>query len=210
MKNFTTILSVSLLISSSLVTDVLATRTSPKPWLSRSRSSSTEMRAATPRRTVRKARPARVVRVKRVRRVQREQPAPVQVQENQPSEQGAQIVEQAKRYHGTRYRFGGDSESKGFDCSGLIRRIYNDLKLKKLPHTSSGLWEMGNPVRMNELRPGDLVFFKNTYKRGISHVGVYAGSNRFIHAENRRQGVTMTRLSEPYYQLHYAGARRLY
>ncbi len=210
MKNFTTILSVSLLISSSLVTEVFATRSSPKPWLARSSAPKSEMRASTPRRTVRKARPARGARVKRVHRVQRQQPKPILVEENRPSAKGEQIVEQAKRYHGTRYRFGGDSKTKGFDCSGLIRRIYNDLNLKKLPHTSSGLYEMGNPVRLNELRPGDLVFFKNTYKRGISHVGVYAGRNRFIHAQNRRQGVTMTQLSDPYYQLHYAGARRLY
>ena len=123
---------------------------------------------------------------------------------------GDRIVEQANHYRGTRYRFGGDSKYKGFDCSGLVRRIYNDLNLKKLPHTSSGLYKMGHPIHMNELRPGDLVFFKNTYKKGISHVGVYAGDNHFIHAQNRLHGVTVTSLADPYYQLHYAGARRLY
>ena len=123
---------------------------------------------------------------------------------------GERIAEQASRYRGTRYRFGGDSKYKGFDCSGLVRGIYNDLHLEKLPHTSGQLYRMGKPVHLNELRPGDLVFFKNTYRPGISHVGVYAGDNHFIHAQNRRHGVTVTSLADPYYQLHYAGARRLY
>lgn len=122
---------------------------------------------------------------------------------------GDKVVKQALRYRGTRYRFGGTSK-KGLDCSGLIARVYNDLKFKRLPHASSAMYRMGKPVSTNELRPGDLVFFKNTYRRGVSHVGVYAGRNRFVHARNRRFGVTITRLSEPYYQIHYAGARRLY
>jgi cell wall-associated NlpC family hydrolase len=123
---------------------------------------------------------------------------------------GHKVVQQALRYQGTRYRFGGNSKYKGFDCSGLVMRIYNDLKFGKLPHTSSGLYEMGQPVPMRDLRPGDLVFFKNTYRHGISHVGVFAGKNRFIHAMDHRHGVTVTLLSDPYFQLHYAGARRLY
>lgn len=123
---------------------------------------------------------------------------------------GDKVVRQALRYRGARYRFGGKSKSTGFDCSGLVMRVYNDLKFKKLPHTSSALFEMGKPVPMKALKPGDLVFFKNTYRRGISHVGVYAGSNRFVHALNHHRGVTISLLSDPYFQLHYAGARRLY
>ena len=82
--------------------------------------------------------------------------------------------------------------------------------MKKIPRVSSALYHSGQPVRLAELRPGDLVFFKDTYKSGISHVGVYTGDNKFVHAANHRKGVTITRLSDPYYQLHYAGARRLY
>ena len=122
---------------------------------------------------------------------------------------GQQVVRQALHYKGTRYKFGGASK-KGMDCSGLVSRVWTDLKLKKLPRASSALYNSGKPVHLAELEPGDLVFFKNTYKPGISHVGVYAGSNKFVHAANRRKGVTITRLSDPYYQLHYAGARRLY
>jgi cell wall-associated NlpC family hydrolase len=122
---------------------------------------------------------------------------------------GQQVVRQALRYKGTHYKFGG-TNPKGLDCSGLISRVWTDLKMKKIPRASSALYNSGKPVSLAELRPGDLVFFKNTYKPGISHVGVYAGSNKFVHAANHRKGVTITRLSDPYYQLHYAGARRLY
>jgi cell wall-associated NlpC family hydrolase len=122
---------------------------------------------------------------------------------------GSAVAKQALRYKGTRYKFGGNTK-KGVDCSGLVARVFEDLKLKKVPRASAALYNAGSPVRLSELRPGDLVFFKNTYKRGISHVGVYTGNNKFVHASNRRRGVTVTPLSDPYYQLHYAGARRLY
>jgi cell wall-associated NlpC family hydrolase len=121
---------------------------------------------------------------------------------------GNRVVDQAMKYHGTRYRYGGTSK-KGLDCSGLISRIFDDLKMQKMPRASAAMYKKGTPVTLNELRPGDLVFFKNTYRRGISHVGIYAGRNKFIHA-NERYGVTITKLSDPYYQLHYAGARRYY
>jgi len=96
------------------------------------------------------------------------------------------------------------------DCSGLVSRVWSDLKMKKIPRVSSALYNSGRPVHLSELRPGDLVFFKDTYKPGISHVGVYTGNNKFVHAANHHKGVTIARLSDPYYQLHYAGARRLY
>jgi cell wall-associated NlpC family hydrolase len=122
---------------------------------------------------------------------------------------GDAVVRQALNYKGTRYKYGGTTK-KGLDCSGLVARVWADLKMKKIPRASSALYNSGKPVHLAELQPGDLVFFKNTYKRGISHVGVYAGNNKFVHASGHRTGVTITKLSEPYYQLHYAGARRLY
>ena len=122
---------------------------------------------------------------------------------------GHNVARQALRYTGTRYRYGGTSK-RGMDCSGLVQRVWADLKMKKLPRASAALYNSGKPVHLADLRPGDLVFFKNTYKQGISHVGVYAGNNKFVHAQGHRHGVTITKLSDPYYQLHYAGARRLY
>ncbi len=124
-------------------------------------------------------------------------------------EKGERVVSRALHYKGTRYKFGGTSK-RGVDCSGLVTRVWEDLKLKKIPRASSALYSTGKPIHLAELRPGDLVFFKNTYRHGISHVGVYTGNNKFVHAAGRSKGVTITKLSDPYYQLHYAGARRLY
>jgi cell wall-associated NlpC family hydrolase len=192
MKKFAVILGLAVLIESAFAMDAHALRTAHRPWLARHPGTSPVY--LEPDRTSLSARSS-----------QREK---AHVFGHTP--QGEKIVQQANRYRGVKYRFGGDSKSKGFDCSGLVKRIYNDLHLDKVPRTAGGLYKMGKPIHLNELRPGDLVFFKNTYRRGISHVGVYAGGNRFIHAQNRRHGVTITALSEPYYQLHYAGARRLY
>ncbi len=75
---------------------------------------------------------------------------------------GQKIVQQAMMYQGTRYRFGGTSKAKGFDCSGLVARVWADLKLKKVPRASAALYKAGTPVRLADLREGDLVFFKNT------------------------------------------------
>ncbi|OGR92516.1 MAG: hypothetical protein A2992_08615, partial [Elusimicrobia bacterium RIFCSPLOWO2_01_FULL_59_12] len=188
MKKFTFILGITFLIETLLMGSAHAVRSSHRPWMARDKGAQDHAQISLRKKST-------VTRAKKAPRY---------------SAKGDRIAHQAKRYHGVRYRFGGDSKTKGFDCSGLVRRIYNDLNLKRLPHTSSGLYKMGHSVRLNDLRPGDLVFFKNTYRRGISHVGVYAGRNRFIHAQNRRRGVAMTRLSDPYYQIHYAGARRLY
>ena len=189
MNKFTTTFGFILFIESALVLNVHAERAAHRPWLAR-RSDVSSPALESDRTSLSERRPAHP--------------------KKYAASRGERIAQQASRYEGTRYRFGGTSKSKGFDCSGLVQRIYNDLNLSKVPRTAGSLYKMGNPVHLNDLRPGDLVFFKNTYKRGVSHVGVYAGENRFIHAQNRRHGVTVTLLSDPYYQLHYAGARRLY
>ena len=131
------------------------------------------------------------------------------VAKDAPSQASAnKFVQRALDYKGTRYRFGGTSK-KGLDCSGLVHRVVSDLKLKlDLPRNSKDLYQKGEKVTLSEMRPGDLVFFKNTYRHGISHVGIYMGKNRFVHS-SPAHGVTVTQLSEPYYQLHYAGARRI-
>jgi cell wall-associated NlpC family hydrolase len=125
------------------------------------------------------------------------------------SSDGSKLVHDAYKYKGIKYKFGGTTR-KGLDCSGLVTRVYNDLKLGKVPRSSAALYKHGHPVKLNDLRAGDLVFFKNTYKPGISHVGIYTGNDKFIHARNRKFGVTVSSLSDPYFQIHYAGARRLY
>jgi len=176
----------------------LAAREKRKPWLSISRSEKQVKAPARPKVVAAKpvARPV-------VRQVQKPEPLTAH------SDKGKNIARQALAYKGTKYKFGGTSK-KGLDCSGLVARVYNDLKMGQVPRVSASLYKTGDPVKIAQLRPGDLVFFKNTYKRGISHVGVYAGRNKFVHASNKRRGVIVTSLADPYYQLHYAGARRLY
>ena len=70
-------------------------------------------------------------------------------------------------------------------------------------------WRRGHSVARGKLQPRDLVFFKNTFERGLSHVGIYIRRDKFIHAENEQTGVVVSRLESEYYRKHYAGARRL-
>jgi len=118
------------------------------------------------------------------------------------------MVERALSWLGVRYRFGGQDEKRGFDCAGFVRRVF--ATMTDLPRTAAAQYRRGCIVERNELQPGDLVFFKNTYKRGISHVGIYIGAGEFVHAASRRRGsVVIDRLDTPYFDRHFAGARRI-
>lgn len=118
------------------------------------------------------------------------------------------MVERALSWIGVRYRFGGQDEKKGFDCAGLVRKAFRSVAVD-LPRTAADQYTQGCMVPREELRPGDLVFFRNTYKRGISHVGIYIGDGTFVHAANRRRAVTIDRIDAPYFAAHFAGGRRM-
>ena len=122
---------------------------------------------------------------------------------------GQRIAERASMYMKAHYKFGGHT-SDAVDCSGLVYRIWADLKLGKLPPQASALYKLGRAVQPEELRAGDLIFFENTYRRGISHVGIYTEDAEFIHAANKRVGVTVGKVTDPYYLKRIVGARRLY
>jgi cell wall-associated NlpC family hydrolase len=109
---------------------------------------------------------------------------------------------------GVDYRYGGDTPESGVDCSGLVRYVFQQVTGVTLPRTSKELSRLGNNVKATDLVPGDLVFF-NTRRLPFSHVGIYLGDNRFIHAPSTGSEVEISRLSESYWQAHFNGARRL-
>jgi cell wall-associated NlpC family hydrolase len=111
----------------------------------------------------------------------------------------------AESWLGVPYDFGGQSRS-GIDCSGFIRQIFADVYGLQLPHNSSAISRMGTAVSRSDLRPGDVVFFKNFGY--IDHGGIYMGKNWFIHSASS-VGVAYSALNAPYFGDHYAGARRL-
>lgn len=120
---------------------------------------------------------------------------------------GQAIADAALAYRGVPYRRGGTSRG-GVDCSGLVYAVCREFDIR-LPRTSSAMYGHGTSVSRGDLQPGDLVFFKNTYRRGISHVGIYVGDGQFVHAVRPGRGVQVSALSESYYVNHYAGAFRV-
>ena len=116
------------------------------------------------------------------------------------------ILSTALSYKGVKYRFGGATPS-GFDCSGFVMYVF-DKNGVKLPRTADKQYEIGKRIQSKkDLKPGDLVFFE-TYEKGASHVGIYQGSGRFVHASSSR-GVTITPLTDTYFGPRYLGARRV-
>lgn len=117
----------------------------------------------------------------------------------------SRATEYAKNYLGAPYKWGASS-GKAFDCSGFTVYIMKKFNVN-LPRTASSQFSSGTKVAKDDLQPGDLVFF-TTYKKGPSHVGMYIGDNKFIHASSSVDSVTITDLDSNYYRKRYLGARR--
>lgn len=116
------------------------------------------------------------------------------------------VVNTAYKYRGRPYVFGATGP-RTFDCSGYVRYVFRQHGVY-LPRTAAAQSRVGTTVSKKNLVAGDLVFFKNTYKRGISHVGIYVGNNRIIHAFPRK-GVTVDPLSNSYLRAKYALSKRV-
>ena len=119
---------------------------------------------------------------------------------------GAEIVEFAKQFVGTPYKYGGNSPG-GFDCSGFVQYVYSQFGYE-LNRTAPAQMENGVYVAKSELQPGDLVFFKNGGS-GVGHSGIYVGDGYFIHARNPSNPLSITSLDDSYYLQNYVSARRI-
>ena len=138
---------------------------------------------------------------------QREEPPPVPMPTGVPDPAGAAIARAAQSLIGSPYRYGG-SGPDAFDCSGLVSYVHRQLGLAT-PRTAAQQYALARPVPRAELQPGDLVFFRLNGV-AVSHVGVYLGQDRFVHAPQSGERVREAGLNEEFFRTRYAGAGRLY
>ncbi|QAV25267.1 peptidase P60 [Neobacillus thermocopriae] len=116
------------------------------------------------------------------------------------------LIAEAHKVIGTPYRAGGTTP-KGFDCSGFVGYTYKKVGVS-LPRSSSAMYTKGRPVSLNQLAPGDLLFFKTSKHKGISHVAIYIGNGRMIHATSSK-GVKVDSIHQSYWKQRFVGAKRL-
>lgn len=109
---------------------------------------------------------------------------------------------------GIDYKYGGNSPEHGLDCSGLVGYVFKETWGTILPRTSAEISRVGESIEAHDLRPGDLVFY-NTLKRTFSHVGIYLGNDKFIHAPARGGKVRIERMDTGYWKTRFNGARRI-
>jgi len=124
------------------------------------------------------------------------------------TDRASNVALQALAHLGTPYRAGGLSPRTGFDCSGLVAYVYREGAGLALPRNTLDLSQIGEPIGRAALRPGDLVFY-NTQRREYSHVGIYLGEDRFIHAPSSNGEVRVENLRAAYWVRRYSGARRI-
>ena len=147
-------------------------------------------------------------------------PAPVQASMGTPaaapsaspapriSAQRSEALLQALLALGLDYRYGGNSPVTGFDCSGLVAHVYLEAWNIRLPRNTGAQSKVGAPVSLAELQAGDLVFY-DTLKRPYSHVGIYLGDGKFVHAPKTGAQVRVESLKSAYWAQRFNGARRI-
>ena len=123
-------------------------------------------------------------------------------------ERASELAVQALALIGVNYKYGSDSPDAGFDCSGLVSHVFQQVAGIVLPRNSQSMSKIGEKIDKSELQPGDLVFF-NTRRQAFSHVGIYIGNARFVHAPSRGREVEIVDMHGRYWQTRYNGARRV-
>lgn len=119
------------------------------------------------------------------------------------------IVKTAHRFIGTPYHWGGESAARGFDCSGLTMTVFR-LNGLALPRNSRSQFNRGMHIKRDSLEKGDLVFFATDGRRRVSHVGIYTGQDKFVHAPGRGKRIRISSMSNKYYKRRFMGARRYF
>lgn len=120
------------------------------------------------------------------------------------------LLKAAMALKGTPYTWGGGSPDSGFDCSGFLRYVYNEATGIALPRTTRDLIKMPiEKVARKSLRPGDLIFFNADGRGRVNHVGMYLGSNKFIHSNHTGGSVRIDSLKTSYWQRSYIEAKRI-
>ncbi|MFN3985389.1 MAG: C40 family peptidase [Rhodocyclaceae bacterium] len=127
------------------------------------------------------------------------QPEPDKIQE---------LIEHGMEYIGVRYRRGGNSRETGLDCSGLVQNVFRNAAGLDLPRRAADMARLGDKIERDDLQPGDLVFF-NTMRKAFSHVGIYVGDGRFLHAPSSGGSVRVEEMGQRYWRTRFNGARRL-
>nr|WP_311530722.1 C40 family peptidase [uncultured Ralstonia sp.] len=127
---------------------------------------------------------------------------------NDPSAGLEEISIEAMALVGTPYRYGGNTPDTGFDCSGLVRYVVQRAASVNLPRTAAEMGRRGASLERRDVASGDLVFF-NTTGQPNSHVGIYVGQNRFVHAPATGGTVRLEDMTKSYWASRYMGARRV-
>ncbi|MFQ5511497.1 MAG: C40 family peptidase [Candidatus Krumholzibacteriia bacterium] len=124
-----------------------------------------------------------------------------------PEPKRNEIVQFARTFVGSPYRMGGESRA-GFDCSGLVMTVFRRFDIR-LPRTSLDQSRVGTPIDRSHMKPADLVFFKTSGRRPVTHVGIYIGGGRFIHASTGARQVRIDELDNVYFKHRFVTAKRL-
>ncbi len=125
-----------------------------------------------------------------------------------PPPLGATIAATARKYLGFPYAWAGSSPRIGFDCSGFVWYVCQMAGIAVPNHNLAGQMTSGPSIPRDQLQPGDLLFFKNTYRSGLSHGGIYLGNGQFIHSVDESKGVCISNLWDSYWAPRYLGASR--
>ena len=118
------------------------------------------------------------------------------------------VLKTAQKMLGVKYRYGGTSPSRGFDCSGLVQYSHRAAGIN-LPRTTGQQFKAAKRISRRYLKAGDLVFFKTSPSRFVSHVGIYLGNNKFIHAPSSGKRVKISSMNEKYWRKRFTGAGRI-